>query len=180
MIYSNFKRILMSWLIVAAVFFTAGVLTGACSKPEEPVLNEPTEPVEIIEVVEPEPVPEEPEEPVVLKEPEYEWTSMGEFRLTAYCACEKCCGKWALTRPLDKDGNPIIYTASGMVAQQGVTVAADTSVLPFGTVIMIDGHEYMVQDRGGVIKENRIDIYFESHEEALQFGVQYKEIFVKG
>ena len=66
------------------------------------------------------------------------------------------------------------------VAKQGVTVAADTDVLPFGTVILIDGHEYIVQDRGGAIKGNRIDVYFESHEEALEFGVQYKEIFLKG
>lgn len=105
--------------------------------------------------------------------------SLGEYRLTAYCSCEKCCGEWAKNRPLDENGNPIIYTASMNVAKQGVTVAADTSVLPFGTVLLIDGHEYIVQDRGGAIKGNRIDVYFESHEEALQFGVQYKEIFMK-
>lgn len=106
--------------------------------------------------------------------------SLGEYRLTAYCSCEKCCGQWANNRPLDENGNPIVYTANMSVAKQGVTVAADTSVLPFGTVILIDGHEYIVQDRGGAIKGNRIDVYFDSHEEALQFGVQYKEIFMKG
>ena len=104
--------------------------------------------------------------------------SLGEYRLTAYCSCEKCCGKWAKNRPLDENGNPIVYTANMSVAKQGVTVAADTSVLPFGSKILIDGHEYTVQDRGGAIKGNRIDVYFESHEEALQFGVQYKEIFL--
>jgi 3D (Asp-Asp-Asp) domain-containing protein len=105
--------------------------------------------------------------------------SLGEYKLTAYCSCEKCCGYWATIRPLDEDGNPIVYTADGSVAKQGVTIAADTSVLPFDSKILIDGHEYIVQDRGGAIKGNRIDVYFESHEEALQFGVQYKEIFLK-
>ena len=73
----------------------------------------------------------------------------------------------------------IIYTANMSVAKQGVTVAADTNILPFGTVLLIDDKEYIVQDRGGAIKGNRIDVYFESHEEALQFGVQHKEIFMK-
>lgn len=106
--------------------------------------------------------------------------SVGEYKLTAYCSCEKCCGYWASIRPLDENGKPIVYTANNSVAKQGVTVAADTNVLPFGTVLLIDGHEYIVQDRGGAIKGNSIDVYFESHEEALQFGVQYKEIFLKG
>ena len=96
---------------------------------------------------------------------EYEKVSLGKYKLTAYCACKKCCGK--------TDG----ITASGVKAVEGVTVAADTRVLPFGTKIIIDDHEYIVQDRGGAIKGNRIDVYFDSHYDALKFGVQYKEIF---
>lgn len=146
----------------------------ACGEATTEAVMEPTKiiaPVEMSEeipqsMIEPEPIPE--------------YTSLGEYRLTAYCACEKCCGYWATIRPLDDDGNPIVYTADQNIAKQGVTVAADTSVLPFGTVLLINGHEYIVQDRGGAIKGNRIDIYFESHEEALQFGVQNKEIFIKG
>ena len=42
---------------------------------------------------------------------------------------------------------------------------------------MINGHIYTVEDRGGAIKGKRIDIYFESHEEAERFGVQYIEVF---
>lgn len=87
---------------------------------------------------------------------------------TAYCSCEKCCGKWALNRP---DG--IVYTASGAIAQEGVTIAADWSLYPPGTVLYIEGiGERTVQDRGGVINGQKIDIYFESHEDALQFGRQ--------
>ena len=93
--------------------------------------------------------------------------SLGQYKLTAYCACIKCCGKT----------NGI--TASGVRAKEGVTIAADTRLLPFGTEVIIDGHEYTVQDKGGAIKGNRIDIFFDSHQKALEFGVQYKEIFMK-
>lgn len=109
-----------------------------------------------------------------------EYISLGEYKLTAYCACEKCCGAYALNRPTDKDGNTIVYTASMAEAKEGVTVAADTSVHPFGTVLLIDGNEYTVQDRGGKVKGKHIDIFFDSHEEAQAFGLQYAEIFVKG
>lgn len=87
------------------------------------------------------------------------------YTITAYCGCEKCCGK------SDK------ITASGEVAVEGVTVATDTSI-PFGTKIVIDGKTYTVQDRGGAIKGNRIDIYFDSHERALQYGRQTKEVTI--
>lgn len=88
------------------------------------------------------------------------------YTLTAYCACEKCCGK--------SDG----ITASGVKAVEGVTIAADTSVLPFGTKVKIDGKIYTVQDRGGAIKGKRIDVYFDSHQKALEFGKQTKEITI--
>ena len=93
--------------------------------------------------------------------------SLGEFTVTGYCSCEKCCGEYA---------NGI--TATGTVATEGRTVAADPKVLPYGTEIEIDGQRYVVEDCGGAIKGNRLDLYFDSHEEALQHGVQVKEVFV--
>lgn len=84
--------------------------------------------------------------------------------VTAYCPCSKCCGK--------SDG----ITASGVKAKQGVTVAADTRFFPFGTKLEIDGKIYTVQDRGGAIKGNRIDLYFESHQSALNFGRQTRQV----
>ena len=137
-------------------------------------------------VTEPETAPESipeiiPEEPITYpidREPDSLW-SLGEFKITAYCPCEKCCGYWATVRPADENGEPIVYTASGKIAVQGVTVAADTSILPFGTVLVIGGHEYTVQDRGGMVKGNHVDIYFDSHEAAKEWGTQYMEIFVK-
>ena len=93
---------------------------------------------------------------------------------TAYCPCEICCGKWALNRP---DG--IVYTASGAIAEEGVTIAADWDVLPPGTVVYIDGlGERVVQDRGGAIKGNAVDIYFEDHDEALVFGRQAVRLYI--
>lgn len=85
------------------------------------------------------------------------------FTVTAYCPCEKCCGEYA-------NG----YTATGEKAIQGVTIAADPDVLPMGTEIELDGHTYTVQDTGGAIAGNRLDLYFDSHEDALQWGVREK------
>ena len=88
------------------------------------------------------------------------------YTVTAYCPCVKCCGKT----------NGI--TASGEKAVEGVTVAMNKSI-PFGTKIYIDGvGERIVQDRGGAIKGNRIDLYFDSHQEALNFGRQTKEVTI--
>lgn len=126
----------------------------------------------------PEIIPEETATYPIDREPDNLW-SLGEFKITAYCPCEKCCGYWATVRPSDENGEPIVYTASGKIAVQGVTVAADTSILPFGTVLVIGEHEYTVQDRGGMVKGNHVDIYFDSHEAAKEWGTQYMEIFVK-
>lgn len=114
---------------------------------------------------------------VIEEEPIYE--SLGIFRCTAYCSCYECCAEWALNRPVDEDGNEVVLTASGERAEQGKTIAVDTSVIPFGSVLVIDGREYTAQDRGGAIKGQRIDVYFDSHEDALEWGIQAHEVFVK-
>lgn len=93
---------------------------------------------------------------------------------TAYCPCEICCGKWALNRP---DG--IVYTASGAIAEEGVTIAADWSVYSPGTILYIEGiGERTVQDRGGAISGQKIDVFFNNHEDALRFGRQEVRIKV--
>lgn len=81
-----------------------------------------------------------------------------KFIATAYCPCKQCCGKT----------NGI--TASGAKAKAGTTVAM-SSKYKFGTKVEIKGMgTYIVQDRGGAITENRIDIFFNTHQEALNFG----------
>ena len=175
------RTILISWAVFLAFGILIGFLLGFASKavsekdlPNEAASTAPTaEPSESVTVT-----PMVSETPAATTEPTEKVTSLGTFKLTAYCPCEKCCGKWGKDRPTDSEGNLLVKTASGEYAKEGVTIAADTSVLPFGTIVLIDGHEYIVQDRGGAMDGNKLDIYFESHEEALQFGVQYKEIFI--
>lgn len=100
--------------------------------------------------------------------------SLGEFKLTAYCSCAKCCGKWAYNRP-----NGIVYGAIGEELKEGYSIAVDPEVIPYGTEVIINGKTYKAQDCGGAIKGNRIDVYFEDHNDALEFGIQYSEVFVK-
>lgn len=100
--------------------------------------------------------------------------NLGEFKLTAYCSCEKCCGKWANNRP-----NGIVYGAIGEELKEGYSIAVDPDVIPYKTEVIINGRTYKAQDCGGAIKGNRIDVYFEDHNDALEFGVQYADVFVK-
>ena len=76
---------------------------------------------------------------------------LGLYKLTGYCACSKCSGGWG--------GK----TASGATATVGVTIAAP-SYLKFGTKLYIEGVGYRtVQDRGGAIKGNKLDVFVGSH-----------------
>lgn len=177
-----FRKIVISWVIILLVGAVIGFFIGRSTKSASalPITTETS-------TFAPFPTPtvtphvtmttvQETSEP---PHPTTELVSLGVFRITAYCPCEKCCGNWAKNRPTDENGNLLVYTASGELAVEGVTIAADTSILPFGTEVIIDGNKYIVQDRGRVIKNNRIDVYFENHQDALEFGVQYKEVFIE-
>lgn len=87
------------------------------------------------------------------------------YKITAYCSCAKCCGKT----------NGI--TAAGTKATAGRTVAA-SGKFAMGTKLNINGHIYTVEDRGGAIQGNKIDIYVNSHSEALVWGVKYLPVSV--
>ncbi len=93
---------------------------------------------------------------------------LGTFKVTAYCSCEKCCGTGASG-----------YTASGTKATAGRTIAA-SSKYAFGTKLMFNGNVYTVEDRGGSISGNVIDLYFDSHEEACKWGVRYFDVYLVG
>lgn len=116
------------------------------------------------------------EPPPKVEEPKY--ISLGVARITAYCSCEKCCGKWASMRPVDEAGNPIVYGDSGEVLIPDYSVAVDPDVIPYGTKIYIDGKEYIAHDCGSAITGMSIDIYLDSHEKACEVGMQYIEIFI--
>lgn len=87
------------------------------------------------------------------------------YKITAYCSCSKCCGK--------STGR----TASGTKATAGRTIAAPAK-FAFGTKLSLNGKVYVVEDRGGAIKGNKIDLYVNSHAEALAWGVRYLPVSV--
>lgn len=111
---------------------------------------------------------------------EPELISLGEYKITYYCSCEACAGEWAMKRPIDEYGNERVKTASGAIAEAGTTIAVDPNVIPYGTEVIINGHTYIAQDCGGAIKGNCIDIYCDSHEEAINNGIDYFEVFMEG
>jgi 3D (Asp-Asp-Asp) domain-containing protein len=111
--------------------------------------------------------PEAAEDAILGAGPEVFEHSLGEFKLTAYCPCKKCNGKWV--------GEP---TASGTDLTVGRTIAVDPEVIPLGSIVDINGFRYVAEDTGSAIKGNRIDILFPSHEEALDFGVQYASVSI--
>jgi 3D (Asp-Asp-Asp) domain-containing protein len=94
---------------------------------------------------------------------------------TGYCPCEACCG------PNSPAAGGAGLTASGERPHQGVTVAADWSVFPAGTRLFIQNvGRRVVQDRGGRIVGERIDVFFRAHQEALAFGRRRLRVRVLG
>lgn len=144
-------------------FFIGYRATGGQSVEPEVVEAEPAQPVAVLVAA---PVEEDkPAEPELL--------DLGTFKITHYCPCSKCCGKWA-------DG----ITATGTQATQGRTIAVDPDVIPYGTEVLVsyeDGTEavYIAEDCGGAIQGNRIDVYMDSHQAALVGGIKSAEVFVK-
>ena len=89
------------------------------------------------------------------------------MNVSAYCPCEICCGKWA-------DG----ITASGKPARGHICAAPPE--YPFGTVMDVEGYgEYVVEDRGGAIKGNKLDLLFEDHQAAKEFGRKGLKVRIK-
>ena len=138
----------------------------------------PVTDVEVVEVVEiNEPVVTEPitaTTDVVLEK--------HTFRVTAYCSCVKCCGKWAKNRKLDEYGDPIVKGASG---ERLIPLVSVASPLPFGTEIELDTiGTVVVHDRTAdwiVDKHGQyiLDLYFSNHSDAWDFGVKYLEGAIK-
>lgn len=114
-----------------------------------------------------------------MKSEEYEFMYLGNFKLTAYCACEICCDMYANNRPLDENGNPIVYTASGAVAKEGVTIGVNPKTIPYGTQVYISGLGFRTaQDTGSGIGTNHIDVYMNSHQAALSSGLSRGDVWV--
>lgn len=91
------------------------------------------------------------------------WNALGEFDLTYYCPCEKCCGKWA-------DGT----TATGTVAAEGRTVAVDPAIIPLGSRVKIDGQVFVAEDTG--VRGRKIDVFVADHKKALELGTRQARV----
>ena len=100
-----------------------------------------------------------------------EWQTV-RMRVTAYCPCPKCCGEYS-------DGQ----TACLHKIRPGDSFVAADRKYGFGTEMLIPGYNngepVKVLDRGGAISGDRLDVFFSSHEEALEWGVQYLDVKVR-
>lgn len=83
---------------------------------------------------------------------------LGTFKITAYTAGSSA------------------RTASGTKCKSGRTIAAP-SRFAFGTKLMFNGNVYTVEDRGGAIVNNVLDLYVDSESEAVQWGVRYFKVY---
>lgn len=93
-------------------------------------------------------------------------TSLGLFRTTAYCPCYQCSEGWGR------------QTSTGAVATANHTIAVDPRVIPYGTKVMINGVVYTAEDRGGGVKGNHIDIFYDTHSQTRQHGSRTVEVFL--
>jgi len=97
----------------------------------------------------------------------YRYVDVVEMEATAYYPGPESTGQWA-------DG----LTFTGVRAGKGV-VAVDPSVIPLGTRLYIPGYgEAIAADIGGAIKGNRIDLGFETYEEAIQYGRKKVKVYI--
>ena len=89
------------------------------------------------------------------------------YTITAYCPCYECSEGYGKN------------TSTGKVATEGRTVAVDPQKIPYGTKLEIEGVGVRVaEDCGGGIKGNKIDLYFDTHQEVLNFGRQTKQVTI--
>jgi 3D (Asp-Asp-Asp) domain-containing protein len=99
-----------------------------------------------------------------------EWKTV-RMRVTAYCPCPKCCDKYS--------GGP---TACGHKIRPGDAFVAADKKYSFGTAMLVAGYNneepVKVLDRGGAIRGDRLDVFFSSHEKALEWGVRYLDVKV--
>jgi 3D (Asp-Asp-Asp) domain-containing protein len=98
-------------------------------------------------------------------------TYMGTFTMTSYCNCVRCCGRWSPYHRSRIGTDYVHRTSGGYVPTVGLTVAVDRSVISHGTWLYIEGYGIRrAEDTGSGIKGNMIDLYVDTHEEALQIG----------
>lgn len=119
---------------------------------------------------------------VAVVEPVPTKTYLGNWRVTCYCSCVQCCGKYALNRPTDENGNEIVYGAYGTQLRAGISCAS-SATFPPGTRLYLEGYgEVVVEDKtAGWIQDRYdgeiVDIYVNTHEDAYSIS-GYKEVWL--
>lgn len=177
------RRANLEAIAFIAFVLMIGILPGSAVTAQTEESDKP-EPVEA-RVVQYDPPPE-PMPEVYISEVETTNSRLhGSCRITAFCACSVCCGEWANNRPLDENGNPIVYGASGKELTPGVSVACS---LPYGTKLEIDGlpGTYVVEDRTAEWIQDKyngmtVDIYMDSHEacyELLAGKPEWMDVYI--
>lgn len=107
-----------------------------------------------------------------LRQNELDKQYVGEFEITYYTAGPESTGQ----NPGDEAYG---ITRSGTTVKEGQTIAADWSVLPEGTKVYIEGvGERIVEDTGGMINGNSIDVYIEKVEVALELGRHMAKVWI--
>lgn len=139
---------------------------------ESELKTEPVKPATIPAAIIPLPNTLEAEEKAETNsEPSNGWRVV-RMKVTGYCPCSKCCGQYS-------DG----ITASGHKIQPGDTFVAADKRYSFGTEMVIEGYNdgkpVKVLDRGGAIQGNKLDAFFHTHQQALEWGVRYIDVKVR-
>ena len=114
---------------------------------------------------------EEEQETETKSETSNKWRTV-RMKVTGYCPCSKCCGEYS-------DG----ITANGHKIQPGDTFVAADKRYSFGTEMVIEGYSngqtIKVLDRGGAIRGNKLEAFFHTHQEALEWGVRNIDVKVR-
>lgn len=112
--------------------------------------------------------------------------AVARVKTTGYCECQHCCswrrswfglGPPVISKGPNRGDKKVVgMTASGSWARPGV-IAADTRIFPMGTIFYIPDYGWgRVEDTGGDIKGYHIDLYFDGHQIAREWGVRIKEV----
>ena len=108
---------------------------------------------------------------MMIEDGEYPENS-GLFKVTHYCGCSICCGKWSNGSESDTIG------AYGTKLKAYQSIAVDPKVIPLGTILYDNtGKQYVAEDTGSAINGYRIDIFTGNHQEAKELGVKEIEFY---
>lgn len=147
-----------------------GSVPGFAGEQVLPRVGDDTELLEMLRSLEQNPLSEDDKTDV--QSPRKEQWRVVRMKVTAYCPCRKCCGRHA-------DG---LTACNHRIRPGDVFVAADKRY-SFGTEMIIPGYNsnqpVTVKDRGRLIKGNRLDVFFHSHQQAQKWGTKTLDVWVK-